>query len=123
MGFGSARTKRMREAEYMSRFYETRNQKKQRAMNAQLTNAYRDIIIGNKNNDSALSMRGQQKVNELTRELYKWNSSVDPKDAVYIDLNRAWDEAIKASNRSARDYSLSPQTKKRMDKFRKMYDF
>ena len=123
MGFGSARTKRMREAEYMSRFYETRNQKKQRAMNAQLTNAYRDIIIGNKNNDSALSMRGQQKVNELTRELYKWNSSVDPKDAVYIDLDRAWDEAIKASNRSARDYSLSPQTKKRMDKFREMYDF
>ncbi len=123
MGFGSARTKRMREAEYMSRFYETRNQKKQRAMNAQLTNAYRDIIIGNRNNDSALSMRGQQKVNELTRELYKWNSSVDPKDAVYIDLDRAWDEAIKASSRSARDYSLSPQTKKRMDKFREMYDF
>ena len=123
MGFGSARTKRAREAEYMARFYETRNQKKQRAMNAQLTNAYRDIIIGNRNNDSALSMRGQQKVNELTRELYKWNSSVDPKDAVYIDLDRAWDEAIKASSRSARDYSLSPQTKKRMDKFREMYDF
>ena len=45
MGFGSARTKRAREAEYMARFYETRNQKKQRAMNAQLTNAYRDIIM------------------------------------------------------------------------------
>ena len=65
MGFGSARTKRAREAEYMSRFYETRNQKKQRAMNAQLTNAYRDIIMGNKKNDSALSLKGQQKINEL----------------------------------------------------------
>ena len=123
MGFGSARTKRAREAEYMSRFYETRNQKKQRAMNAQLTNAYRDIIMGNKKNDSALSLKGQQKINELTRELYKWNSSVDPKDAIYIDLNRAWDEAIKSANKGARDYSLSPQTKKRMDKFRRMYDF
>jgi hypothetical protein len=92
-------------------------------MNAQLTNAYRDIIMGNKKNDSALSLRGQKKINELTRELYKWNSSVDPKDAIYIDLNRAWDEAIKAANKPARDYSLSPQTKKRMDKFREMYDF
>ena len=29
MGFGSAKTKRMREAEYMARFYETRGMKKQ----------------------------------------------------------------------------------------------
>ncbi len=78
MGFGSARTKRAREAEYMARFYETRNQKKQRSMNAQLTNAYRDIIMGNKKNDSALSLRGQKKINELTREFYKWNSTLDP---------------------------------------------
>ena len=123
MGFGSARTKRAREAEYMARFYETRGQKKQRSMNAKLTNAYRDIILGNRKGDSALSLSGQQRVNELTRELYKWNSSVDPMDAIYIDLNRAWDEAIKSSNRTARDWSLSPQTQKRMRKLREMSDF
>ena len=123
MGFGSARTKRAREAEYMARFYETRGQKKQRSMNAKLTNAYRDIILGNSKGDSALSLSGQQRINELTRELYKWNSSVDPMDAIYIDLNRAWDEAIKSSNRTARDWSLSPQTQKRMRKLREMSDF
>jgi len=123
MGFGSARTKRAREAEYMARFYETRGQKKQRSMNAKLTNAYRDIILGNKKGDSALSLSGQKRINELTRELYKWNSSVDPMDAIYIDLNRVWDEAIKSSNRTARDWSLSPQTQKRMRKLREMSDF
>ena len=123
MGFGSAKTKRAREAEYMARFYETKGMKKQKQMSAQITNAFRDILIGNKNNDSELSMGGQQKVNELTRELYKWNSSVDPKDAIFVDINRLWDAAMKSSNQVVRDLSLSPQTQKRMQKFREMYDF
>ena len=123
MGFGSAKTKRAREAEYMARFYETRGMKKKKQMNAKITNAFRDILIGNKNGDKELSISGQQRVNELTRELYKWNSSVDPKDAIFVDINRLWDEAMKASNRVVRDLSLSPQTQKRMQKFREMYDF
>ena len=123
MGFGSAKTKRMREAEYMARFYETRGMKKQKQMSAQITNAFRDILIGNKNNDSELSIAGQQRVNELTRELYKWNSSVDPKDAIFVNIDRLWDEAMKSSSKVVRDLSLSPQTQKRMQKFREMYDF
>ena len=123
MGFGSARTKRAREAEYMSRFYETRSMKKQRSMNARVTNAFRDIIIGNRRGDKSLSMAGQKKVNELTRELYKWNSSVDPRDAIFIDLNRLWDEAVAASTGAVRDLNLSPQTQQRMKKYKEMYDF
>ena len=92
-------------------------------MSAQITNAFRDILIGNKNNDSELSIAGQQRVNELTRELYKWNSSVDPKDAIFVNIDRLWDEAMKASSKVVRDLSLSPQTQKRMQKFREMYDF
>jgi hypothetical protein len=123
MGFGSARTKRAREAEYMSRFYETRSMKKQRSMNAKITNAFRDIIIGNRRGDKSLSIAGQKKVNELTRELYKWNSSVDPMDAIFIDLNRLWDEAVAASTGAVRDLNLSPQTQQRMKKYKEMYNF
>ena len=92
-------------------------------MNAKITNAFRDILIGNKNGDKELSISGQQRVNELTRELYKWNSSVDPKDAIFVNIDRLWDEAMKASSKVVRDLSLSPQTQKRMQKFREMYDF
>ena len=123
MGFGSAKTKRAREAEYMSRFYETRTMKKQKAMNAQVTNAFRDIIMANKNGDKDKSMKAQLEVNELTRELYKWNSSVDPMDMITIDVSRLWQQAILASNQALRSMKLSPQTQKRMNKFREMYDF
>jgi hypothetical protein len=97
--------------------------KKQRSMNARVTNAFRDIIIGNRRGDKSLSMAGQKKVNELTRELYKWNSSVDPRDAIFIDLNRLWDEAVAASTGAVRDLNLSPQTQQRMKKYKEMYDF
>lgn len=123
MGFGSAKTKRAREAEYMSRFYETRGMKKQKSMNAQVTNAFRDIIMANKNGDKDKSMKAQLEVNELTRELYKWNSSVDPMDMITIDVSRLWQQAILASNQALRSMKLSPQTQKRMQKFREMYDF
>jgi len=123
MGFGSAKTKRAREAEYMSRFYQTRGMKKQRSINAQVTNAFRDIIMANRSGDKAKSMKAQLKVNELTRELYKWNSSVDPMDMISIDVNRLWQQALLASNQGLRDMKLKPQVQKRMNKFREMYDF
>ena len=123
MGFGSAKTKRAREAEYMSRFYQTRGMKKQRSINAQVTNAFRDIIMANRSGDKAKSMKAQLKVNELTRELYKWNSSVDPMDMIAIDVNRLWQQALLASNQGLRDMKLKPQVQKRMNKFREMYDF
>ena len=123
MGFGSAKTKRAREAEYMSRFYQTRGMKKQRSINAQVTNAFRDIIMANRSGDKSKSMKAQLKVNELTRELYKWNSSVDPMDMIIIDVNRLWQQALIASSQGLRDMKLKPQVQKRVNKFREMYDF
>ena len=97
--------------------------KKQRSINAQVTNAFRDIIMANRSGDKSKSMKAQLKVNELTRELYKWNSSVDPMDMIIIDVNRLWQQALIASSQGLRDMKLKPQVQKRVNKFREMYDF
>ena len=93
MGFGSARMKREREAAYMERFYSTRSGKVKKRFNAQITNAYRDILIGNKKGDSDLVLDAQQRIQDLTRELYKWNSKQKPADMIFVELDRLWDEA------------------------------
>ena len=121
MGFGSARLKREREAVYMERFYQTRSGKIKRKFNAQITNAYRDILIGNKKGDSNLVLDGQQRLQDLTRELYLWNSKQLPSDMIFVDLDSLWEEAILAYNKAYRQYKLPDNTFAKSKKFRQMY--
>ena len=100
--------------------FQNKNYEKAKDVALSMTEQFPNYNLSWKILSSICLLKGEVN-NALT--LSKKAITVDPKDAVYIDLDRAWDEAIKASNRSARDYSLSPQTKKRMDKFREMYDF
>ena len=123
MGFGSAKTKRARESAYMERFYETRGNKKKKQINAQITNALRDILVGNKTGDSGLSLGGQEKLNELTRALYAWNSEQLPEDMIFVDMDRLWEQAVLASNPQYRSSQLKPTAQKKVEKFREMYDF
>ena len=121
MGFGSARLKREREAVYMERFYQTRSGKVKRKFNARITNAYRDILIGNKKGDSNLVLDGQQRLQDLTRELYLWNSKQLPSDMIFVDLDSLWEEAILAYNQAYRQYKLPDNTFAKSKKFRQMY--
>jgi hypothetical protein len=121
MGFGSARIKREREAVYMERFYQTRSGKVKSKFNAQITNAYRDILVGNKKGDSNLVLHGQQRLQDLTRKLYLWNSKQLPSDMIFVDLDRLWEEAIRASNQAYRQYKLPDNTFIKSKKFRQMY--
>jgi len=123
MGFGSAKTKRAREAAYMERFYETSGNKKKQRMNAQITNAIRDILIGNKNRDSSLTLSGQEKINDLTRDLYAWNSEQLPEDMIFIDMDRLWDQALLSVNPGFRSSQMKPSARAKMKKFNEMYDF
>jgi hypothetical protein len=97
MGFGSARAKRSREALYQERLNATRNQSKRQKVNAQITNAYRDIFVGSKTGNSSLSGKGQVRLNELTRALYKWNSKQDIADMIFPDLNSLVKSALEAT--------------------------
>ena len=96
MGFGSARAKRSREALYQERLNATRNSSKKQKVNAQITNAYRDIFVGSKIGDGSLSSKGQIRLNELTRELYKWNAKQDVADMIFPDLDRLVQSALEA---------------------------
>lgn len=96
MGFGSARAKRSREALYQERLNQTRNSNKRKKVNAQITNAYRDIFVGSKIGDSSLSADGQIKLNELTRDLFAWNAKQDIENMIFPDLERLVESALEA---------------------------
>jgi len=102
MGFGSARMKREREAMYQERLNQTRNQSKKNKFNAQITNAYRDIFVGAKIGNSGLSMKGQERLNELTRELWAWNNKQDIQDMIFVDLQSLVQQAIEATYQMVR---------------------
>ena len=96
MGFGSARAKRSREALFQERLNQTRNSNKRKKVNAQITNAYRDIFVGAKIGDSSLSADGQIKLNELTRDLFAWNAKQDIENMIFPDLERLVESALEA---------------------------
>ena len=97
IGFGSARNKRAREALYQERKNATRNQSKRQKVNAQITNAYRDIFVGNQIGNSKMVLKGQQELNDITRELFKWNNKQDISDMIFPDLNALMQQALEAT--------------------------
>ncbi len=96
LGFGSARAKRSREALYQERLNQTRNSNKRKKVNAQITNAYRDIFVGSKLGDGSLSAKGQIRLNELTRDLFAWNAKQDIENMIFPDLERLVESALEA---------------------------
>ena len=96
MGFGSARAKRSREALFQERLNQTRNSNKRKKVNAQITNAYRDIFVGAKIGDSSLSAKGQIGLNELTRDLFAWNAKQEIENMIFPDLESLVESALEA---------------------------
>jgi|TARA_R110000851_G_scaffold7719_1_gene29740 hypothetical protein len=97
MGFGSARAKRSREALWQERLNATRNSSKKQKVNAQITNAYRDIFVGSKIGDSSLSFKGQERLNDLTRALWAWNDKQDIENKIIPDLISLMQSALEAT--------------------------
>ena len=97
IGFGSARLKRNREAIWQERLNATRNASKQKKINAQITNAYRDIFVGANVGNSGLAAEGQLELNKIYRELMKWNSKQDIQNQIFPDLTRLMQQALEAT--------------------------
>ncbi len=97
VGFGSARMKRSREALWQERLNETRNQKMKSKFNNRITNAYRDIFTGSKTGNSGLSISGQEKLDSIMTDLYKWNSRQEIQNMIFVDLERLVQSALEAS--------------------------
>jgi hypothetical protein len=97
IGFGSSRMKRSREALWQERLNATRNAGKKKKINAQITNAYRDIFVGGNVNDSRLMSKGQENLDRLYRELVKWNSKQDIQNQIFPDLTALVQQALEAT--------------------------
>ena len=97
IGFGSARLKRSREALWQERLNATRNASKKKKINAQITNAYRDIFVGSRSGNSGLSANGQIELNKIYRELMKWNSKQDIQNQIFPDLIRLMQQGLEAT--------------------------
>ena len=97
VGFGSARMKRSREALWQERLNATRNQKMKSRFNNRITNAYRDIFTGSKTSNSGLSISGQEKLDSIMTDLYKWNSRQEIQNMIFVDLERLVQSALEAS--------------------------
>ena len=75
----------------------TRNSSKKQKVNAQITNAYRDIFVGSKIGDSSLSFKGQERLNDLTRALWAWNDKQDIENKIIPDLISLMQSALEAT--------------------------
>jgi len=65
-------------------------------MNARITNAYVEIIQGERTGDTSRMNKGQEVIEELTREIIKFNSRVPPTQVFVPDLARLYDQALQA---------------------------
>ena len=65
-------------------------------MNARITNAYVEIIQGERTGDTSRMHKGQETIEELTKEIIKFNSRVPPTQVFVPDLERLYDQALQA---------------------------
>ena len=64
--------------------------------NAQITNAYRDIIIGGMKYDADMINEGEQKISEIIIDVMEYNAN-QPPHLIYVpDLRSLFQEALKA---------------------------
>ena len=65
-------------------------------MNARITNAYRDIILAQKEGDTSRILKAQAEIQEITKDIMKFNSKVPPHMVFTPDLERLFDQALQA---------------------------
>ena len=115
-GFTPASIAREREALRLERKIGGATNTFRNKINAQITNAYVDMIQGSKNNDSDRINNAQKDLNELMIEVQNFNSTAPLSMIFFPDLDRLYDQALQSVDPA---YRIS---KKNKEKFNEKYE-
>lgn len=96
MGYTPSKIAKAREALYLEKKVGGATSGYRQKMNARITNAYRDIILAQKEGDTSRVLDAQVKIQEITKDIIKFNSKVPPHMVFTPDLERLFDQALQA---------------------------
>ena len=96
MGYTPNKIAKAREALYLEKKVGGATSGYRQRMNARITNAYRDIILAQKEGDTSRILKAQAEIQELTKDIMKFNSKVPPHMVFTPDLERLFDQALQA---------------------------
>ena len=96
MGYTPNKIAKAREALYLEKKVGGATSGYRQRMNARITNAYRDIILAQKEGDTSRILDAQAKIQEITKDIIKFNSKVPPHMVFTPDLERLFDQALQA---------------------------
>jgi hypothetical protein len=96
MGYTPNKIAKAREALYLEKKVGGATSGYRQKINARITNAYRDIILAQKEGDTSKILEAQAKIQELTKDIIKFNSKVPPHMVFTPDLERLFDQALQA---------------------------
>ena len=95
-GFAPASIAKQREAIWQEGKLDKRMNLFRQRKNAQISNAYRSIIIGGMRYDADMVNEGQQELEDLMADIMDYNSNKPPQLVFIPDLSRLYQEAMKA---------------------------
>ena len=116
-GFAPASIAKEREALFQERKLDKGMSLFKQRKNAQITNAYRDIIIGGMKYDADMINEGEQKISEIIIDVMEYNAN-QPPHLIYVpDLGSLFQEALKAVHP---EYRIGTTNKKLIGEKRKL---
>ena len=95
-GFAPASIARQREAIWQEGKLDKRMNLFRQRKNAQITNAYRSIILGGMKYDADMVNEGQQELEDIMADIMDYNANKPPQLVFIPDLSRLYQEAMKA---------------------------
>jgi len=117
VGFSPAQIGKEREALFQERKLDKGLNLFRQRLNARITNAYRDIIIGGMKHDGRLINEGQQALADAMADLYDHNSNNPPHLVYFPDIRSLHREALKAVYPQ---YRIATENKKLIGEKRKV---
>lgn len=96
MGYTPNKIAKAREALYLEKKVGGATSGYRQRINARITNAYRDIILAQKEGDTSRILKAQAEIQEITKDIMKFNSKVPPHMVFTPDLERLFDQALQA---------------------------
>jgi hypothetical protein len=110
VGFTPTELSKNREALYLERKLDRAASGFKQRMNAQITNALRNIILGGQRKDASLINDGQAEIKKLLAKIVEHNVNNPPHMVFIPDMSRLQSEALKAINPQYRIGSTNQKT-------------
>jgi len=110
IGFTPTELSKNREALYLERKLDRAASGFKQRMNAQITNALRNIILGGQRKDASLINDGQAEIKKLLAKIVEHNVNNPPHMVFIPDMSRLQSEALKAINPQYRIGSTNQKT-------------